>query len=68
MKAAANARTHRRFVSPAVAVLAAWAFLAACEHTQNKPAPAAQTTSPQASGGLNKDWGSCEFRRCGHGK
>ncbi len=68
MQVAASARLRRRFMRPALAVLVACVFLAACEHTQNKPSPAAQTTSPQASGGLNKDWGSCQFRRCGYGK
>ncbi len=68
MQVAASARIRCRFVSPALAVLATCAFLAACEHTQNKPAPAAQTTNSQASGGLNKNWASCQFRRCGYGK
>ena len=68
MQVLADARIRCGFVSPALAVLAACAFLAACEHTQNKPAPAAETTSSQTNGGLNKDWGSCQFRRCGFGK
>ncbi len=55
-------------VSPARAVLFVCVFLAACEHTQNKPTPPAPDSSAESGEGLNQSWGSCEFRRCGYSK
>ena len=59
---------HHGVVSRAMAVLFVCAFLAACEHTQNRPTPPAQASSAESGEGLNQSWGSCEFRRCGYSK
>ena len=55
-------------VSRATVALFVCVFLAACEHTQNKPTPPAPDSSAESGEGLNQSWGSCQFRRCGYSK
>ena len=64
--------SSRNLFAPRLAVLlVACALLAACEHTSSRPAASASGTASQSSGDankINKDWGSCQYRRCGYGK
>jgi hypothetical protein len=51
-----------------VAAVLAGGLLAACQTTTGNssgPTASAGGTAPTA---LNKDWGSCQYRRCGYGK
>ncbi len=65
-----RADSRRSLARPVVAALLAGVLLAACQSISGH-APGPRTTvgaQAQPSQGLNKDWGSCEYRRCGYGK
>ena len=54
-----------------VAAVLAGGLLAACQTTTGNssgPTASAGGTAPESSTVLNKDWGSCQYRRCGYGK
>ena len=62
--------SRRGLARPIVVALLAGTLLAACQSISGH-APGPQTTvgaRAQPSQGLNRDWGSCEYRRCGYGK
>jgi hypothetical protein len=61
---------RRGLTRPIVVALLAGGLLAACQSVSGH-APGPQTTAgaqAQPSQGLNRDWGSCQYRRCDFGK